>query len=334
MSLNLDFSYSSLSMYMRCPRMYRINHIDKVKGKTDYARLCGKAVHEFIKHLYSLKKTTDRPFYFFDIAGATGYWFIYWKEMVKDNIDKLQEIDNKEYVKYAAIGCRCIENYWKRNYGKPEPLFSEVEFKTVYYPQESNFRTIYLNGKLDQIRSVDLTSVAAQNLIPESTTDGYILDKYDPVVILDLKTGPINYNVETSDTVTDKTIRKQYVLQRNRQIALYTYLYKESHGGKLPLAFVIYALRYDYEWPVRVDNYALEVDLFEVIQYVSRNIEEGLFPPNVGRACHKCDFARECNGNNDFYISLSGNRLESVQVVKKAFVKIPKQLRLKWRYKK
>lgn len=312
-------------MFMRCPKSYMLSK--KCKKRTDYPRLSGNAVHDFIKFLYNKRKPVDRPYYFLSVDSARKCWFPYWEKYQKKNADKLVRVKKEDSEKFGGSGWNCIENYMVKNKNSPTPIAIEKRIVITYLPEDSHFGGILIEGILDQTRTVSPRSIA--KLRPEVVFNGELSDRYDPVIILDIKSGfNVDFKIPKGFSRED-AIRIQTPLQRNLQAAIYSFLYRES-TSKWPLMFYLYGLKDNELYPVRGDEPQLQENFVEVVSYVSRNIEEGYFPRHVGIHCKHCDYTDECKGNSNFYISTPGILPTSVRIAEKQISKDPNQLKFKF----
>lgn len=317
----LKLSISSIGMYMECPASYYFKYLKKLPSKTDYPRLCGVAVHAFIAKIEKPTKKERRYFYktFFSARKA---WFKIWHDTVEENIKKMANTNKKDTENYGGIGWICIQNYWNQNYDKPHPLAREKRLRMHYKAG------VDLIGVVDQIRTIAPEWVPI--IRPDLVENGILNPNFDPVVIVDFKTG--RYDYEISEKINQNDIlRHQADLQRSPQVAVYELLYKARYNGKLPLGFYLYQLRNGKLFFVRGDSKESQDILFDNIEHVLENTELQSFPKNIGSHCRTCDYVESCIGNTNFYISNPNEIPDSVLVKKREEEKRPKQMRFNFK---
>jgi hypothetical protein len=198
-------SVSSLRTFLHCPAQYFFQYYSGAPKKTDYPRLCGVKVHSFIKLLEKGHKKSPRSlwrssrrFYYSDLEAAKRSWRNQWAIAVEQETKRgrLTNPNPRDTFSFAALGERCIENYWKNLSGLTIPL--EVEQSYSFPWPDSN---LDLNGNIDQIRPANLDYARAKR--PELFKGGELHPDFAPVIILDLKTGWDSYsNSEVSGEVS------------------------------------------------------------------------------------------------------------------------------------
>lgn len=136
--------------------------------------------------------------------------------------------------KFGVLGWVCIRNYWNQNIDKPDPILIEKKYTIPL------FYGVELTGVFDQVRTVQTSWLEKRR--PEIFVNGKLSSDYDQTLIVDLKTGWSDYNIEQNDSDLEK-VRKQFAIQWDIQAAAYALLYKEHHNGKFPAGFLLYQLR-------------------------------------------------------------------------------------------
>ncbi|MBW6441448.1 PD-(D/E)XK nuclease family protein [Patescibacteria group bacterium] len=316
-------SKSSVRTYMECPYRYYLKYVQKViklKPITDYPRLCGVMVHRFAAGLHKKHKHSGR-FYYKTVKSAVSTWFYLWAKTLIENDQILLKVDNNKADMFGGVGANCIKNYWEVSYDKPDPVIIEKKYTIPWSPG------FEFTGVFDQVRpvSIDIIKNKRPNLIENDKLDV----RYNPVVIIDLKTGYYDYEV-VPDSTEEEKIRHQYDLQRDIQAAAYTLLYKAHNHGKLPLYFAIHQLKNNKFFTVIGEGDETQEILKSSINHVIQGIKTGSFPKNIGPNCRRCDYTTTCLGDNPISISLPDGTLDTnLYPPNKEEVKEYKQLKLK-----
>lgn len=184
-------SVSSLRTFLRCPAQYFFQYYSGAAKKTDYPRLCGVKVHNFIKRMEVGNKraprerwSTRRRFYYSDFEAAVRSWRNEWRIGVETatNEGRLLNPNSTDTFRFAALGAKCLENYWRSLEPYTPPTIVE---KGYNYPWLDS--GITLVGNIDQVRAENLDYIRAKR--PELFRGGQLHPDFDPVVILDFKTG-------------------------------------------------------------------------------------------------------------------------------------------------
>jgi len=317
-------SVSALQMFQRCKRQWYFRYRDKsIKKGTDYPRLCGSEVHQHISLLYKPTKE-PRPFYYKTIRNAVGAWMSRWGRALEANRDKINFINLEEEETYSQVGAICVANYFKANQSLPHPIEIEKRYEFFIRPG------INLIGVFDQVRQASLEYIKSKR--PELIQQGRLIDGYDPVVIIDLKTGRDSFEVKPGDPNFKKKMRKQYELHQNLQATAYIYLYEQVKGKK-PIGFCWYHLRSNKAF----FTFRTEKDytvLFDVIDDFLDSLNANFFPKHVGKHCYWCDYVKECYGEQSILISPSeeiGDSQGQLQLIPNVKKPQSKQLKLKIR---
>lgn len=297
-------SKSSVQVYLDCPYKFFLKYIQneiKVPFVTDYPRLCGTMVHRFLASLHGDHKHLGR-FYYKTINAAIGAWSFMWKKALEENKDFLIHVNSKEAEKYRWIGINCIRNYWNISYDKPDPTIIEKKYTIPWCPG------FEFTGVFDQVRpvSIDLINLKRPDLI----VNGILDERYDPVTIVDLKTGYYDYEVSPDSSEVDK-VRHQYDLQRNTQASAYTLLYRISHSGKLPLYFTLHQLKNNKFFTVIGEDEESQQNLRDSVNHVILGIKNNSFPRNIGPNCRRCDYTFICSQKKTINISDPDGKIDS-----------------------
>jgi len=314
----IKLSISSMSTYLDCPAKWYFQYIRKIPQKVDYPRLCGQVVHTFIASLYN-NKATERKFLYKTIDSARHAWFYTWTKQLEKNNQRIVGLDSEKGKIYGGVGWECIQTYWNQNFDKPDPIAKEKRFSVPYR------QGVELIGVVDQIRNI--SSEFIPRIRPELVNGSELDPKFDPVVIVDFKSGRYDYEVPPDSTEIE-AIRHQIDLQRNLQASAYSLLYQKYHSGRLPLGFYLYQLRNGKLFFVRGDDEESQKILTDNINHVLGNIVNESFPKNPGPHCRTCDYVESCIENSDFYISNALDIPDSIFVAKKK-VDRPRQLRFR-----
>jgi CRISPR/Cas system-associated exonuclease Cas4 (RecB family) len=299
----LRLSVSSIKKYFQCPMSWYFQYVLHIPQKTDYPRLCGVEVHRFIARLYK-DVPYNRKFWYKSIDSARKAWFVTWKKSLEENEDKIIGPNKEQAKKYSAIGAVCIENYWRDNLKSPNPIYIEKRYTIPWS------RGVELTGVIDQLRSAKPNWMRKKR--PDLFANGTLLKGYSDNLVVDLKTGWGDYNLDDTKTTDEEKIRKQISIQLDIQAAAYALLL-QKHTEKFPFAFILYQLRHSDEnmYVVEGDLEGPQNVLRESIDHVVKNVRDGSFPRHIGRHCAFCDYAVECKGLTNTNISDSDN-LQSV----------------------
>ena len=308
-------SVTSITTYLDCPRAYRSRYVDGSKKYQTYPLLLGKAVHDFIRSLHNPTKESRR-YYYKSYSSAWGAWNAddgdkkgAWIRALEKNRHLIMQPLPKEIEgRYKSIGWTCINNYWKYAYDKPDPVFSEKALTSGIYPN------IRLEGRLDQVRKLSVSSIV--KLRPDLVVNGKLIEGYNPVVIVDFKTGFLNLDINDKPVYSDKNnprfraegpgyldeIRYQYWLHETYQPTAYTMLY-ERHFGKKPVGFLLWGVRENERYfTYRTEEQYL--DLIEAARHVVEGVQAGTFPKIPAKfKCNNCLFFEPCRNGLDFLIS-------------------------------
>lgn len=299
-------SKSSLELYQECPRRWYYWANLKSAKRTNYPRLCGIVVHEFVEGLYRPTKE-PRPFFFKKKKSALGYLWRVWHETVKEAVDNgtLAGASEEKTAKYAGIATKCISNYWNGNENAGRPL--EIEQRYSYL-----LDGIRLVGIYDQVRSVSIPWIIKRR--PELIVNGALKEGYKPVVIVDIKTDRYSYDAEhfNPDATVDDIMRLQFNLHEGLQPTMYTLLHELITGLK-PVAFCWYHLL-SGKWFVTWRDENDYETLFQVIQHVRDNIAAQSFPKHITKNCQWCDYYQECHENRQFIVAGAETPAEDAQI--------------------
>ena len=314
-------------MFIKCALSYWFGHIQKVSSKTDYPRLLGIVEHRFIKGMYASK---NNPLYYTDLTSARGAWFWNWYNALEKNLDRIKFPDKEQEKIYGGIGWSCIEKYWNKNLKNPRPI--EIE-----KPYEMQIHGTYkLVGTIDQIRNISLEGIA--KIRPELITNGQLDENYDPVVIVDLKTGSESWDL--TDYVPGASplqiAAHQFALHDDLQVTAYWQMYHKTHK-KMPVGFYLYQLRSGKSFlTIRTEkDYPI---LLETLNSVISGIEKEEFPMNIGNHCEYCDFFEACiaiRNNRPLYVSkpsdgITNEEMGNIEIQPEIKVEKAQQMRFKF----
>ena len=321
-------SKSSVRTYLECPYRYFLKYVQKeikLNQVTDYPRLCGVMVHRFAASLHKKHKHLGR-FYYKTIKSAIGAWFYLWAKTLNESSEILKKVDSDKAKMFGGVGANCIKNYWEVSYNTPDPITIEKKFTIPWCPG------FEFTGVFDQVRPVSIDIISKKR--PDVISNGELNEKFDPVGVIDLKTGYYDYEV-APDSPEEEKIRHQYDLQRNIQATAYTLLYKAHNHGKLPLYFVIHQLKNNKFFTVIGEGEENQEILRSSINHVIQGIKTESFPKNIGPNCRRCDYTTTCLGDHPMNISLPDGKLDTnVYLPSKKEVKEYKQLKFKLKPKK
>lgn len=312
-------SQSSLKLYEECPRewyyRYRAEGLEKLRRVTDYPALLGNVVHYIIWKLYE-PTATPRPFYYQSAKTAVGAFIGAWNRNLAEHRagGYLMDPDEKREKDYLERGAVCVATYWRQNVDLAPPIEREAEYR--HYLGQG----IGLLGKLDQVRCIPLDPKGLAWIAqkrPELIRGGQLIDGYDPVVIVDFKTGYPSYdlhrfgdeidqaaeeNPEALRRDRERLARLQFTLHEGLQPTMYTFLYEMRHGRK-PVGFFWYHLRSGRIFFTSRDERHYEA-LLRVLEHVINSVAEERFPTHVSpETCNRCPFQRPCSENRDFAIA-------------------------------
>ena len=170
----------------------------------------------------------------------------------------------------------------------------------MYHPE---LKGVELTGVFDQVRTANLPWLKKRR--PEIFNGDELLPAYDPVLVVDLKTGWSDYDISEDDPEVIK-VGKQFEIQLGIQGASYALLYKKTFK-KYPAGFLIYPLRLDKKQSIFIkgDEEGPQKVLRDNVFHTVKNIRDGSFPRNVTANCHRCDYYMECRPNGVMNVSSS-----------------------------
>ncbi len=225
-----------------------------------------------------------------------------WLQEVEKNQSRLILPNQEKTFAYMQIGITCLKNYWQYNHSLPRPLAIEKNFT-------AHLDSWQLTGTFDQIRQVSLNYIKRHR--PELIKNDQLIEGYDPVVILDLKSHYSDYDdpaFSEDDTAflhnqlsREQILRTQFDLHENLQPTIYTFLYEQATGKK-PIGFVWYHLRSGkgfFTFRESKDYHNLLV----TINHLKLNLAHESFPKRTGSHCRHCSFFEACHEDRDFLIS-------------------------------
>ena len=279
----ITLSISKAGSYIKCPNFNFLHYVKGSKRKTDYPRLMGSTVHQFVQKMHSPGKN---HLYYSSLKRAQGAWFWKWKTALEKNGPIMLEHSKKKDEEYGVSGLFCITNYWNGNINKPRPIAVEKRFKVKMFPK------VWFVGVFDQIRIISPQTIA--RIRPELIVNGELKDGYDPVVLVDLKTDKESYDPRRfRPNITDEEMAAyQFDLHENMQITAYYWLYYQVYG-KLPIAFYWYHLR-DGKAFMTYRNKSDFQTFLNTMRYVADGIMGESYPLHVGKHCKYCDYNKEC----------------------------------------
>jgi len=284
----VTLSVSSVTIFLMCPFKFYLKYLNPRKEKsiylTDYERLCGNLVHRFIAGLYRKHNHTGKYFYK-SIESATQQWEYLWSQGARDYKENLLRVDYKEGMYYQLIGKKCITNYWNYNINLQTPI--EIE-KSHTVPLTHGFK---FKGIFDQLRAMSTEKIL--QFRPDLIKNGKLDERYDSVVIVDLKTDPFNHK-NIPDRNADEVMKQQYRIFQRLQVGGYTMLYQKHNSGRLPICFSIYQLRYNKATNLLGDIPEYQLFLEDSLNKVVEGITKVSFPKCIGSNCTICEYKERC----------------------------------------
>lgn len=287
-------SVSQIQEFLTCPAKWYFHY--QARGKdyplfTTYPLLTGHVTHSMIDQLHQ-PHPGERRYYFKTeeafLNSATSQWY----SQVEQQIDQgtLINANRRDTNKFLEVIRGCLRRYWGTNYNQDDPTAVEQRYN-IYLPSVG----IPLVGILDQIRQVPLEYISRKR--PDLIGDSGLVDGFDPVVVVDLKTNYRDYGFGRLDpnlSDVDK-VRFQYPLHRSIQASAYTLLYF-LENQRMPIGFVWYHLRSGgLYFTYRTAESFLSLE--KQILFMLDNIEAGSFPQNFGDHCRECSFLYPCQGD-------------------------------------
>jgi CRISPR/Cas system-associated exonuclease Cas4 (RecB family) len=291
---SISLSKSRMGLFLKCPRSYDFAYNLHAPQLTDYPRLLGVLVHQFLAQLHKKSKNPDQRFYYKDQNTAKNAWFFQWFSALKEHKDKIKFMDDQLAQDYGVTGWVCIANYWRQNYNRPNPLLIEGRAQA---PIIGGAR---LMGVFDQLREMSLENI--KKFRPDivkynSAAKKYELDEsYTNCVIIDYKTNKNNYDLKKYKPGASllEQAANQFELHEDLQVTAYTWLYLQIYQ-KWPVGFFWYHLRtgkYYFTYRTEKDFETLIMQ----VRYIIDSLNAGLFPKVPGQHCKYCDFFELCAG--------------------------------------
>lgn len=288
-------SVSQIERFLDCPRRWFYSTHPEIPRLKTYPMLCGIEVHRHIQWFYR-KPKEPRPFFFETLSSATRSWFGIWREKIAEckEAGRLILPNPEDDKKFGNIGAACIRQYWKDNFSLPRPLVVEKSFSIKLNPH------LVLVGRVDQTRGVSTDYIRQHR--PELIVNGQLHPDFDPVVIIDLKSGYMDFDVRAfkEDPLLEEQVRRQFELHENLQLTLYTWVYWRKHG-RLPIGVWWYHLRsgkvfFSFREEEDFQN------LFGVLNHFIENVAAQSFPKHIGRQCETCEHLLPCRENRHFVV--------------------------------
>lgn len=302
------FSHTSITAYMECGRAYYLGYLmtPKPPKRTDLPRLFGVFLHQHVQRMH--QKTADgRLHYYQTLASAIKAGYHFWYKALEENKPYLVPCTQAEIDKYTGLVPICIAQYWKYSVKRPRPL--KVEWR-IRAPWGNG---IDLVGVIDQVRPIAVDDIA--RLRPELVVDGVLDPEFDPVILVDLKTGGESYApwVRGGETANLRQwVTKQAPLHKYKQPTIYTWLYRAA-TGKWPIGFAWLHVRSATAFiTYRTQRHIDELNL--AIRYVAMNLDAQMFPRNEGSRCARCDFVELCD-EGKIWVSYPSDPLTPVMEV-------------------
>lgn len=293
-----------MEIYLDCPRRFYYTYLAGLPRRTDFPRLCGDAVHKHIRQLYNhlfrkyRKPPKPRPFFYENKHKAIQAWLWRWRMMVEEALREGRLTETNPYLeeRFKRIGIISVARYWDLNLKRRPPLTVEKRLEFQLLPD------VKLVGVIDQIWPLTLEEVALHR--PELIVAGALRDGYDPVVIVDFKTGRSDYGYRrkrwgVTPTIMDR-VRRQFPLHEGLQATIFTFLYEKVFGKK-PVGFFLYPLR-DAELFFTYRDERDYERMYSVINHFIENLKAESFPPHVDRHCETCEHLAPCRENKGFLL--------------------------------
>jgi CRISPR/Cas system-associated exonuclease Cas4 (RecB family) len=324
------FSESMINRYIQCPKWCYHTFVigPRKKLKTEVIeQTVGKEVHKFT---YGLRVKRGRgknirKFHYFSLDKAKGAWHITWNKAVEKSRANILNYSKENDDKNRWLGIRCIENYWNQNFNRPDPISRELEHSIILF----NNPSYIFKGVIDELRTVDIETIKKYR--PEIVVNGVLVDSYDPVVVVDLKTSYYDYELGAVKPQEEHITNPWTILW---QFVGYTKLYREYHNGKNPIGCVIYDLYAGRQRLIVMEKPEYWDLLMEHIIQIKNSIENNSFPrqPRLEK-CRGCGLMTSCwkDGNLYKFIPVETTSYEppSYQIGPLNFVEEASQPRLK-----
>lgn len=280
-----EISKTSLVIHHRCPFELYIARfgIDETKVSTlEYKNLCGILVHAHIKRIHASHRHDGR-YYYKSEKNAVNSFRLLWSKALEKHSKDIKDKNEKESRKYLSLGSKCLHNYWIINERKKDP--TNVELK-LSIPLKNGF---VLTGIIDQIREIDIEQI--RKIRPDAVKDNKLNPDYDPVLVIDLKTGPLEDEFDSSLIEDPKT---QSLVHTNLQSSVYALLYKK-HFGKWPIAFTFWQLEENRFQNVFGDSKEAQNILWREIDRYIESITKRYFKKNIRiENCRQCAMSEKC----------------------------------------
>ncbi len=139
------YSHSRLETYENCPRLYKLQYIDKIEiEETESVEaFLGSRVHEALEKLYKDVRMTKIP----TLDEILEFYEKAWDENWHDGVN----IVRKDYTpeNYRELGRRCISEYYGKYYPFDESRTIAVEH-VVFFPLD-NDRNYWIRGVIDRL---------------------------------------------------------------------------------------------------------------------------------------------------------------------------------------
>lgn len=139
------YSHSRLETYENCPRLYKLQYIDKVEiEETESVEaFLGTRVHEALEKLYKDVRMTKIP----TVEEILEFYEKSWDENWHDGITIVRTDYTAEH--YRELGRRCISEYYSSYYPFDQSRTIAVEH-VVFFPLD-NEKNYWIRGVIDRL---------------------------------------------------------------------------------------------------------------------------------------------------------------------------------------
>ena len=250
------YSHSRLSSFEKCPKQFYYRYVLEIPAESEgIEAFMGKRVHEILERLYIFAGQGMVP----SLEKVIVRYHAFWDEHYDEKRVKIVK-RGTPVSRYRALGVRCIEYYYRRNFpfDQTETLGIEEE---VRFELDDSGRYAF-RGIIDRV---------------VRAADGAI---------------------EIHDYKTGRYVPSQKDLNQDRQLAIYQMGLRDKHGEDQSYRLVWQflqrkELRTSSRTPEQLDK--LRRETIELIDRIEATTE---FPVQRNRLCDWCEYKDRCFGEN------------------------------------
>lgn len=277
-------SPSSINSYMKCPREFYYNYIEKIKVPPNIHLVKGSVVHKVLELFY--KEYQEHPISFLRITFKKE-----WKKLI-DATSSI-ELTPLELSKHKKDAYRLVMDFYSLHKRKVDSLVENGKAENenhAFFLVKPKFREVWVEWKENE---------ETGNMY----TCGYIDRVHED----------FNGIITLGDYKTSSKFGIGLPEEYKRQLAIYAFLYQKK-TGLIPHFVSIIFLRYGEEYLLEVTPSLIEYarNTIEYVWSKTRTTNIVDYPLKEGNLCRFCPYFDTCSKEVDFG---KKNRKESIKKV-------------------